>query len=109
MRIDVEEIEMAEVRDLAIIILAVIFILLGLGGGILVVLLISLAVLVRRKVGPLLDSALGTLNTIEGTSTFVSETMVRPIIRVASFGVGARAALGALTRLRKKRGGKRNG
>ena len=98
---------MAEVRDLAIIILAAIFILLGLGFGILVVLLISLAVLLRRKVGPLLDSALGTLNTIEGTSSFVSETVVRPIIKVTSFGAGARAAVLAFARLRKKkRGGK---
>ncbi|HLB12717.1 MAG TPA: hypothetical protein VJO15_07150 [Dehalococcoidia bacterium] len=100
---------MAEVRDLAIIILAAIFILLGLGFGVFLVLLISLALLVRKKVAPILDSALGTLNTIEGTSSFVSDTMVRPMIRVASIGAGVGAAVRAFTRFKKKRGGKRNG
>lgn len=97
---------MAEVRDLAIIILAAIFILIGLGIGIIIVLLISLVKQLRKKVGPLLDSALGTLNNIEGTSSLVSETLVRPIIRAASYGVGIRAALGALTRMTKKKGGR---
>lgn len=97
---------MAELRDLAVIILAAIFILVGLGLGVLLVMLISLIVLLRKKVVPLLDSARGTLTTIEGTSSFVSDTMVRPIIRAASFGVGMRAAIGTLTRLRKKKGGK---
>lgn len=100
---------MAELRDLAVIILAVIFILVGMGMGVLVVMLISLAVLVRRKVGPLLDSARGTLSAIEGTSSLVSDSVVRPIIKVASFGAGVRAAAGILTRLRKKKGGKRHG
>lgn len=97
---------MAEVRDLAIIILAAIFILIGLGLGILVVMLVSLAFMIRKKVGPLLDSALSTINTIEGTSSFVSDTMVRPIIRATSIGVGARTAISTLLRLRKKKGGR---
>lgn len=97
---------MAEVRDLAIIILAAIFILVGLGAGVLVVMLVSLVSIVRKKIRPLLDSATGTLNNIEGTSSFVSETIVRPVIRVASFGVGARAAMSALLRLRRRKGGR---
>ena len=97
---------MAEVRDLAIIILAAIFIIIGLGTGILIVMLVSLALMVRKKVGPLLDSALSTLNTIEGTSSFVSDKMVHPIIRVASFGTGAKVAFSTLLRLRKKKGGR---
>lgn len=97
---------MAEVRDLAIIILAAIFILIGLGLGVLIVMLVSLASMVRKRVGPLLDSALGTLNTIEGTSGFVSDSLVRPIIRAASLGTGVKTALSIFFRLRKKKGGR---
>ncbi|MDP2663122.1 MAG: hypothetical protein Q8R28_20600 [Dehalococcoidia bacterium] len=97
---------MAEVRDLAIIILAAIFILIGLGLGVLVVMMVSLVFLIRKRLGPLLDSALSTLDTIESASSFVSDTMVRPIIKATSFGVGAKAAVSTILRLRKRKGGR---
>lgn len=97
---------MAEVRDVAIIVLAAIFIIVGLGGAVLMFMLIGLVRTARKKVGPLLDSVLSTINTIEGTSSFVSDTMVRPIIRVASFGAGVKATMTAMARLRKRKGGR---
>jgi hypothetical protein len=97
---------LVDLRDLAIVILAALFILVGLLMVVLAVLLIGLAAMIRGKLGPILDSARGTLTNIEGTSGFVSETVVQPIVRVASFAAGARRAMGILTGLSKKREGK---
>ncbi|MCI0855816.1 MAG: hypothetical protein J4N98_03940, partial [Chloroflexi bacterium] len=66
-----------------------------------VVVAIGLAarVLIRRvtkllndDVSPLLDSAQETVHTVRGTTTFVSETAVRPIIRVYGVLAGAKRA-----------------
>ena len=45
------------------------------------------------------------MNNARGTSAFVSETVVQPIIRVAGVLAGVRGAVGALGRRRSRRGG----
>lgn len=49
------------------------------------------------EVSPLLNSAQQTVHTVRGTTSFVSETAVRPIIRVYGVVAGAKRAAGVIT------------
>ena len=89
---------LASVRDLAIILLALESLVIG---DVLVVLILeirNLAKLLREEIKPILDSADETARTVRGTTSFVSETFVKPMIRVSSFASGVMQALRILTR-----------
>ena len=53
--------------------------------------------LLNDEVSPLLGSAQETVHTVRGTTTFVSESTVKPIIRVYGVLAGARRAAGVIT------------
>ncbi len=79
---------LAFIRDLAIVLLAVESLVIG---AILIVLILevrSLARLLRSEVKPILDSSDDTVRTVRGTTTFVSDTFVKPIVRISSFATG---------------------
>lgn len=84
------------IRDIAIIILA----LVSTAVGILMVLLIQeirkLVNTLQRDVKPILDSVNETANTVKGTTNFVSERVVRPIASAVGTVAGARNAFAAL-------------
>ncbi|MBI2886349.1 MAG: hypothetical protein HYY02_03975 [Chloroflexi bacterium] len=88
---------LALLRDLAIVILAVLAI-------VQLLLLLTVTVLLWRKVSPVLDSAKATMDNVQGTSAFIAETTVHPVIRVISFITGVRKATGAMARLIKRKG-----
>jgi uncharacterized oligopeptide transporter (OPT) family protein len=91
----------AVVRDVAIIVLAVESIVIGVMLIVLIWEIRSLAKLLREEIKPILDSADETVRTMRGTTTFVSETLVNPIVRVSSFVSGVGQALRILTRRKK--------
>ncbi|MBI4498580.1 MAG: hypothetical protein HY689_11840 [Chloroflexi bacterium] len=97
---------LANVRDVALIVLAVLAILQ------LLVLLVMTLLVYRKvaplidKIGPVLDSARTTATTVAGTSQFVGETVVAPIIRVASIAAGVRRGVATLGRLLGRKGAK---
>lgn len=86
------------VRDLAIVLLAVESLVIGVVLIVLIVEIRSLARLLRDEVKPILDSADETVRTVRGTTTFVSDTFVNPVIRVSGFMAGVTQALRILTR-----------
>ena len=89
---------MAVVRDLAIILLAVESLFIG---GMLIVLIWEirgLAKMLREDIKPIIDSADETVRTMRGTTTFVSENVVNPVVRVSSFASGVLQALRILVR-----------
>lgn len=92
---------MAVVRDLAIILLAVESIIIGVMLIILIWEVRNLAKLLREEIKPILDSADETVRTMRGTTAFVSDTFVNPIVRVSSFVSGVGQALRILTRRKK--------
>lgn len=65
----------------------------------------SIQTLLRGEVAPILDSVRLTLQRIEGTAAFVSETAVSPVIRVYGVVAGAKRMAGVLSGVtgRKKR------
>ena len=83
----------ATVRDIMIILLALSTALIGLSLVILVLQLQSLIGLLRDEIRPILDSANRTARTVRGTATFLSDSVVHPVISAASYASGIRQAL----------------
>ena len=88
---------MTVVRDLAIILLAVESLVIGVVLIILVWEIRNLAKLLREEIKPILDSADETVRTVRGTTVFVSDTFVNPMVRVSSFVTGVTQAVRILT------------
>ncbi len=89
---------MATARDIAIIIVAIMALVDGIFLAILVWEIWQLIRLLRKEVMPIIDSADETVRTVRGTTTFVSETFVTPLVRVSSFAAGVSQALRILAR-----------
>jgi|SRR5690242_12423246 hypothetical protein len=66
---------------------------------------------VQGHIVPLLEKLTDTVQTVKGTTTFVSESVVTPIIKVAGAAAGARAMVQTLMRRGSEDAGKisRNG
>jgi hypothetical protein len=94
-------------RDIAIIVLAfetlvVIFFL-----GVMTVLLIYVILTMEREIKPVLNATSETVYTVRGTTTFVSDTVVSPIMTVASIVGAVKGVAQAIAGLRPKGRGKR--
>src|SRR5260221_2478328 len=76
------------IRDLSIILLAIFTIVMQV---ILVLLLLeirTLSKMLRENIAPILKSADETARTVRGTSVFVSDNVVSPVVKVSSFAAG---------------------
>ena len=89
---------MAFVRDLAIILLAIESLVIGIVLIVLIWEVRNLTKLLREQVKPILDSADETVRTVRGTTTFVSKTVVNPVVQVSSIAAGVLQALRILSR-----------
>jgi hypothetical protein len=88
----------AFVRDLAIILLAVESLIVGIVLIVLVWEVRNLAKLLREEIKPILESADETARTVRGTTVFVSENLVNPVVRISGFASGVMQALRILAR-----------
>jgi hypothetical protein len=86
------------VRDLAIILLAVESLVVGVVLIVLVWEVRNLAKLLREEIKPILESADETARTVRGTTVFVSENLVTPMVRASGFVSGVMQALRILIR-----------
>jgi len=93
----------ATIRDIAIIVLALESIVVLLLLGVVIGMLWWLIQTLERKITPILDSTSETVNTVRGTATFVSDTVVSPIIKVISYASGVKSAVQMLTKWRSRR------
>jgi len=71
-------------RDVAIIFLAFLALWIGIMLIVLLYLVLMLTLLIRDEIKPLLESINETMNTVRGTTVFMSENVVEPTIKVAS-------------------------
>ena len=78
----------AVLRDISIIVLSLVTGVIGIFLAILIFQMQSLIVLLRNEIKPILDSANQTVSTVRGTSTFVSDAVVSPMIQILSFSSG---------------------
>ena len=88
----------AVLRDISIIVLALVTGVIGVFLAILIFQVQSLIALLRNEIKPILDSANQTVSTVKGTSAFVSDTVVSPMIQVLSFASGVRQTAKVLFR-----------
>ncbi|MHB0878503.1 MAG: hypothetical protein ACYC5O_20900 [Anaerolineae bacterium] len=80
------------IRDVAIIVLALESIIIG---AVLIIVLLqlrSLTVLLRDEIAPMLATANETASIVRGTTDFVGDSVVKPVITVASYGAKAKRA-----------------
>ena len=81
------------VRDIFIIMSALVTVLIGLFLCILIFQLQALIVLLRKEIRPILESTNQTASTVRGTTTFVSDAVVKPMIEVVSTTTGVTRAV----------------
>lgn len=97
----------AFLRDIAIIVLAFETLLVIFFLGVVTVLLIYVILTLEREIKPVLNATSETVYTVRGTTTFVSDTVVSPIMSVASAVGAVKGAAQAIAGLRPKGRGKR--
>ena len=78
----------ARVRDIFIIFMALEFLLIGIVMIILIIQLARLTLLLQNEIKPILDSTNETANTLRGTSAFLSEHLVEPVLKMNQYLAG---------------------
>ena len=96
------QIYVARIRDVFIIIFAIQSLFIGLVLVILMVQLARLTNLLQNEIKPILESTNETANTLRGTTAFLSDTVVEPVIKMNEYTAGIRQLLFALGLSRKK-------
>jgi hypothetical protein len=89
------------VRDVFLILLALEFMVVGTAMIVLMVQLARLILLLEMEIRPMLENANDTLNTLRGTSLFLGENLVEPIVQLNSSLAGIQRVLSALGILRR--------
>jgi len=93
---------LVNIRDIAIILLALESLVIGVLLALMLAQLRKLVRLLREEIGPLLDTANETAHTVRGTVGLVSETLVQPLIKVRSYTAGARQVVRNLAFIGRK-------
>jgi hypothetical protein len=86
----------ARIRDVFIIFMALESLFLGLAIIILMIQMARLINLLQNEIKPILESTNETVNTLRGTTTFLSDNMVGPVIKANEYAAGLRQALKVL-------------
>jgi hypothetical protein len=87
----------ATIRDIAIIIIALQSIIIGLLLGVLVWQIWRLIKMVQTEIKPILTDAQETVSTVRGTTAFMSDTVVDPVVKTSRTLVGIRRTVQSLT------------
>jgi hypothetical protein len=80
----------ANIRDIFIIFMAFESLIIGAALVILVIQFASLLNLFQNEIKPILKATTDTVNTLRGTTEFLSENMVEPVIKMNSYLAGLR-------------------
>ncbi len=78
----------AKIRDIFIIFLALESLLIGAALVVLIVQLASLINLVQNEIRPILDSTQEAVHTLRGTTRFLSDNLVEPVIKLNAYLAG---------------------
>ena len=84
----------ARVRDIFIIFMTLEFLLIGIVMIILIVQLARLTLLLQNEIKPILDSTNETVNTLKGTTAFLSEHMIEPVLKMNQYMAGLNRIVG---------------
>jgi hypothetical protein len=78
------------IRDIFIIVLTLEALIIGAALVILVIQLALLINLLQNEIKPILETTRKTVNTLRGTSAFLSEHAVKPVMRISGLAAGLR-------------------
>lgn len=78
----------ASVRDVFIIFMALESMIIGVALVVLIVQLAVLTNLLKNEIKPILEATQETMNTVRGTTLFVSENLVEPVMKLNSYVAG---------------------
>lgn len=81
------------IRDIFIIFMALESLIIGIALIVLIVQVASLINLMQNEVKPILEATNETVNTLRGTTAFLSESLVEPVIKLNSYLSGLRRVL----------------
>lgn len=95
--------EIEKVRDIFIIILAFESLLIGAALIILIVQLALLSNLIQHEIAPILSSTKETVQTVKGTSKFISDKAISPIVSAAGLLAGGRKLFELIGFIRNKK------
>jgi hypothetical protein len=90
-----------QIRDVFIIFMALEFMVLGVALVILIVQLAKLVNLLQNEVKPILEATTETVNTLKGTTDFLSENLVEPVIKLNGYLAGIKKVLDLVNIFRK--------
>lgn len=90
------------IRDIFIIFMALESMVIGTALVILIIQVASFLNLVNNEVRPIIDDAQETLNTLKNTTNFLSDELVKPVVKLSSFLAGAKQLLN-LFRFKKRK------
>lgn len=93
----------AKIRDVFIIFMALQSILTGMTLVVLMIQLARLTNLLQNEIKPILDSTNDTLNNLRGTTNFLSDNLVEPVIKLNEYTAGFNQLLLALGLVRKSK------
>lgn len=94
----------ALIRDVAIILLAIESLVIGLLLILLIIQMRGLAKMLEEEVQPILESARDTATTVRGTTVFINNTLIRPLIRAAGYASAANRVVSVLAGIKKRKG-----
>jgi hypothetical protein len=81
------------IRDIFIIVLAMEGMLMGIALIVLVLQVAALLNLLQHEIQPIVDNAQETMTTVRGTTQFVSQNVVEPVIKLGAYTAGVSALL----------------
>lgn len=90
-----------QVRDIFIILIALESLVIGAALVILVIQIAALINLLQNEIKPILESTTETVNTLKGTSAFLSENLTQPVIKLNSSMAGVKKVLELIGLFRK--------
>lgn len=82
-----------KIRDIFLIFMAVEFLIIGVALVVLIVQLAALINLLNNEVRPILKTTTETINTLKGTTQFLSDNMVEPVIKLNEYMAGLKKLL----------------
>ncbi len=88
-------------RDIFLILLALEFMVVGVAVIVLAVQIARLTLLLEMELRPMLENANDTLDTLRGTTLFLSESLVEPVVKLQSTLAGIQRVLKVLGLFRK--------
>lgn len=88
-------------RDIFLILLALEFMVVGVAVIVLAVQIARLTLLLEMEIRPMLENANDTLDTLRGTTLFLSESLVEPVVKLQSTLAGIQRVLEVLGLFRK--------